>query len=41
MAEMYNDSLSTASKRIVAMASNLKITRDAMKYLADMANELT
>lgn len=41
MAEMYNDSLSTATKRIVAMASNLKITRDAMKFLADMANELT
>lgn len=41
MAEMYNDSLSTATKRIVAMASNLKITKEAMKFLADMANEMT
>jgi uncharacterized membrane protein len=41
MAEMYNDSLSTASKRIVAMASNLKMVKEAMKFLADMANEFT
>lgn len=41
IAEAYNDSLSTANKRIIAMASNLKATKQAMKIIAEMANKLT
>ena len=41
MAENYNDSLSLANQRIIAMASNLKATKDAMKTIAEFAQNMT
>ena len=36
-AEAYNDALSTANQRIVAMAANMKATKEAMEFLAENA----
>lgn len=40
-AEAYNDALSTANQRIIAMAANLKETKEAMEFLAENAETFT
>lgn len=40
-AEAYNDALSTANQRIIAMAANLKETKEAMEFLAENAEAFT